>query len=56
MSLAEDVNDGNRLQLEKFRRNFSSCVRASLRKTDINGRGLFYLFEMRLNLPSDVQL
>ena len=41
MSLAADGQDGNGLQLEKLRLNFSSCFRASSKKVDINGRGLF---------------
>ena len=41
MSLGADGEDGNRLQLEKLRLNFSSCFHASLKKIDINGRGLF---------------
>ena len=54
MSLAADGQDGNGLQLEKFRLNFSSCFHASS-KNDINGCGLFSLCELGLYLPLDVQ-
>ena len=54
MSLAADGQDGNGLQLEKLRLNFSSCFQASS-KIDINGRDLFSLCELRLYLPLDVQ-
>ena len=43
MSLAADGQDGNGLQLEKLRLNFSSCFPASSKKVDTNGRGLFSL-------------
>ena len=54
MSLAVDGEDGNRLQLEKLRLNFSSCFRA-FQIIDINDRGLFSVCELRLYLPLDVQ-
>ena len=54
MSLTADGQDGNGLELEKLRLNFSSCFHASSKKIDINGRGLFSLCEL-LNLPLDVQ-
>ena len=41
MSLAADGEDGNGLQLEKLRLNFSSCFCANLQIIDINDRGLF---------------
>ena len=50
-----DGHDGNRLQLEKFRLNFSQVVFARLQKIDINGRGLFSLCELRSYLPFDVR-
>ena len=56
VSLAADGQDGNRLQLEKFRPNFSTCFRTCSKKIDINGRGLFSLCELRLHLPFDVQM
>ena len=56
MSLAADGEDGNGLQLEKLRLNLSSCfISARLQEIDINDRGLFYLCELRLYLPLDVQ-
>ena len=54
MPLAADGKDGNGLQLEKLRLNFSSCFRASSKKIDINDRGLFSLCELRFYLPTDV--
>ena len=57
MSLAADGQDGNGLQLEKLRLNFSRCFHASLKTLKyINGRGLFSLCELRLYLPLDVHL
>ena len=55
MSLAADEEDGNGLQLEKLRLNFSSCFHALEKKSDINGRGLFFLCKLRLYLPVDVK-
>ena len=56
MSLAVDGEDGNGLQLEKLRLNFSSHFRERvLKKTDTNGRGLFSLCELRLYLPADIK-
>ena len=55
MSLAADGQDGNGLQLKKLRLNFSSCFHSSVKKIDINGRGLLSLCELRLYLPLDVQ-
>ena len=54
MSLAADGQDGNGLQLEKLRLNFSSCFRASSKK-NINDHGLLSICEARLYLPLDVQ-
>ena len=54
MSSAEDGQDGNGLQLEKLRLNFSSCFHTSS-KININGRVLFSLCKLRLYLPLDVQ-
>ena len=51
MSLAADGQDGNGLQLEKLRPNFSSCFRV----IDINDCGLLSFCELRLHLPLDVQ-
>ena len=52
MSLAANDEDGNRLQLEKLRLNFSSL---RLQIVNNNDRGLFSLCELRLNLSLDVQ-
>ena len=54
MSLAADGQDGNGLQPEKLRLNFQ-VVSTHLQKIDINGRGLFSLYKLRLYLPLDVQ-
>ena len=54
MSLAADGQDGNGLQLEKLRLNFSSGSHTSA-KIDINSHGLCSLCELRLFLPLDVQ-
>ena len=54
MSLAADGEDGNGLQLEKLRLNFSSCFQASSHN-QYNDRGLFSLCEYRLYLPLDVR-
>ena len=51
MSLAANGEDGNGLQLEKLRLNFSSRFRAS----SISDHGLFSLCELRSYLPLDVQ-
>ena len=51
---AADGQDGNGLQLEKLRLNFSS-VSTRLQKIDINGRGLFSLGKLRLYLLLDDQ-
>ena len=48
MSLAADGQDGNGLQLEIFRPNFSTCFRAYSKKKDVNSRGLFFPCELRL--------
>ena len=53
MSLAVDDEDGNELQLEKLRLNFS--VSARLLIIDIKDCGLFPLCELRFYLPLDVQ-
>ena len=45
MSLAADGEDGNGLQLEKLRLNFSSCPRM-FKKIDIDSCGLFSLCEL----------
>ena len=54
MSLAADGQDGNGLQLEKLRLNFSSCFHPSS-EIDIYGCGMFFISELRLYLPLDVQ-
>ena len=51
MSLAADGEDGNGLQLEKLRLNFS----VRLQTIDINDRDLFSLCKLRLYLHLDVQ-
>ena len=55
MSLAAEVEDGNGLQLEKLRLNFSIFFSARLQIIDIDGSGLISLCELRLYLPLDVQ-
>ena len=55
MSLAAGGEDGNGLQLEKLRLNFSTRFHAYFNLIDINSRGLFPLCELRLYLPLDVQ-
>ena len=52
--MAADGEDGNSLQLEKLRLNFSRCFHASSKKNRNNGRGLIFLFELRLYHSSDV--
>ena len=54
MSLAEDDEDGNGLQLEKLSKFFKLFSRV-LKKIDVNGRGLFSLCKLRLCLPVDVK-
>ena len=55
MSLAADGKDGNGLQFEILRLNFSSCIDTSFKKININGLGLFSLYELRLYLPLEFQ-
>ena len=52
VSLAVDGQGENALQLEKFTLNFSSCFDVSSKNY---GRDLFFLCEIRLYLPLDVQ-
>ena len=54
MPLAVDGQDGNGLEREKLRLNFS-IVSTRLQKVDIDGHGLFFLCKFRLYLPLDVQ-
>ena len=55
VSLAEDGEDGNGLQLENLRLHFSGCFPARLQIIDIDGRGLFSLCELRIYLPLVVE-
>ena len=54
MSSAADGQDGNGLQLEKLRQPFK-VVSTRLQKIDIYGSGMFFLCELRLYIPLDVQ-
>ena len=55
MSSAADGKDGNGLHLEKLRLN-RQVISACLQKiANINGHGLFSLYELRLHVPLDGQ-
>ena len=59
MSLAADGKDGNGLQLEKLRLNFSSCFCASSNSTVDTNDYMYVLFplcELRLHLPLHVDV
>ena len=54
MFLAADGEDGNGLQLKKFRLTFQ-VVSARIQIINVNDRGLFSVCELRFYLPLDVQ-